>query len=264
MALALLIYAFGFNREQPEFSGLKEQFVEKQPEALKTLDRKVHVLKRLQAGATEPPALTATGIDNGIDVKPSAFADAATASDEQPQIHLYPLGDEIRQEPPTADHRVAEQLQMEAESLEREIEELIFEQAELFDRLQDFDELDRAEAIPKLSTSGEGLDIIIGALAFDPDPEIRMAAAQRLSEAKGFATINGLINAIDDPEPEVSLQAIISLVNIGDRSVIQTMQQVREHHSDPAIQEALEEGIRAIAYSARMDSDGIERVPNFR
>lgn len=196
-------------------------------------DQKVHVLARLYVGETQAPAAT------------------ALPDDETTGFEASEVVDESCWEPPLIDDQVVEGLQ-------REVEELMIEQAELFDRVESSASQVRAETIPEISIAGEGLDVILDALALNPDPEVRAAAAKRLTTAKGYATMDGLINALDDPAQEVALQAIRSLVTIGDRSIILNMQNMLDRHSDPTVQQALDEGIHALKFSVRMESDGIE------
>jgi hypothetical protein len=195
-------------------------------------DRKLHVLVRLHVGETQ------------------ASAAMAPPADEM-EFEANAVADESWWEPPLIDDQGVDGLQ-------REVEELMIAQAELFDRVESSDSQVRAETIPEIPIAGEGLDVILDALALNPDPEVRAAAAKRLATAKGYATMDCLINALDDPVPEVALQAIRSLVAIGDRSVILNMQNVLDRHSDPTVQQALEEGIQAIEFSVRTESDGIE------
>ena len=111
---------------------------------------------------------------------------------------------------------------------DRAVEDLVVEKSDLFDRAASSTSQIRSEAIEEFTLAGEGLDEVLESLAFDPDPEVRTAAAQRLAEVKGFATIIGLVQAIDDPSSEVAQQAIRSLVVIGDRSVVPYMQHALE------------------------------------
>lgn len=196
-------------------------------------DRKVHILARLHVGETQAPAATALP-DDETGFEASAVADES-----------------CWEPPPLIDDQVVD-------GLLREVEELMIEQAELFDRVESSASQVRAETIPEISIAGEGLEVILDALALNPDQDVRAAAAKRLATAKGYATMDGLINALDDPAPEVALQAIRSLVAIGDRSVILNMQNMLDRHSDPTVQQALDEGIHALKFSVRMESDGIE------
>jgi HEAT repeat protein len=171
--------------------------------------------------------------------------------DDETEFEARAVTDESWLEPPLIDDQVVEGLQ-------REVEELMIEQAELFDRVENSVPQVRAEAIPEIPIAGEGLDVILDALVLNPDTEVRSAAAKQLATAKGYAAMDGLINALDDPAPEVALQAIRSLVAIGDRSVILNMQNTLDRHSDPTVQQAIEEGIQALEFSVRTESDGIE------
>lgn len=195
-------------------------------------DRKVHVLARLHVGETQASAATAP-------------------PDDETEFEARAVADESWCEPPLIDDLIVEGLQ-------REVEELMIAQAELLDRVENSAPQVRAEAILEIPIAGEGLDVILDALALNSDPEVRVAAAQRLATAKSYATMDGLINALDDSVPEVALQAIRSLVTIGDRSVILNMQNILDRHFDPTVQQALEEGIQALEFSVRTESDGIE------
>jgi hypothetical protein len=206
-------------------------------------DRKVHFLARLRVGNT-------VGSTEDRDVEAIAHYKVETHHDET-EIGSRFAADEDGQERPPIDHEIFEDLQ-------REVEDLVIEQFDLFDRAASSTSQIRSEAIKEFTLAGEGLDVVLESLAFDPDPEVRTAAAQRLAEVKGFATIIGLVQALDDPSSEVAQQAIRSLVAIGDRSVVPYMQHALEQQSDPSFQQTIEAGIQAIRYRDRMDSDGIE------
>jgi hypothetical protein len=197
-------------------------------------DREIHHLARLRVGEIK-----------GVP------ADKAIPPDDETKTKTPLLADENWRAPPPVDDETFD-------GLLGEVEELVIEEADLFDRAASTAAVVRAEAIEEVPVAGEGLEVVLDTLALDEDPEVRAAAALRLAEAEGFATINSLISAIEDPSPEVAQQAIHSLVAIGDRSVVSYLQDALEQHSDPTVQQALEEGIRTIWFSVRMDSDEIE------
>jgi hypothetical protein len=145
-----------------------------------------------------------------------------------------------------------------ADALHQEVQALIEHQIEFVNRTESATDQIRADSIQEIPSSGEGLHLLLDTLALDPEPKVRAAAAKRLSSARGFETMNGLIDAIYDPAHEVALEAIEALTAMGDQSVILSLESALNHQLDPAVQQALKRGIRSLEFSTRMASDGIE------
>jgi len=194
-------------------------------------ERRAHVLAKLRVGKPEPPAVAAT--------PPQAttpFETRDTVSENQPPP------------PPIDDPSI--------EDLRYQVEELGGALNETFERSASANSRVRTDAISEVPVAGEGLDVLLDALALDSDPEVRAAAAQRLAAGQGFAATAGLVDALNDPAPEVTLQAIDSLVAIGDRSVLWDLQNALGQTSDPQLQRGLEEAIQTLQSNVGMLADG--------
>jgi hypothetical protein len=194
-------------------------------------ERRAHVLVKLRAGKPDPPAVAATPPE-----ATTSFEAGATVS-----VNQSPP-------PPIDDPSI--------EDLRYQIEELGGALDETFDRSASENSRVRADAILELPLAGEGLDVVLDALALDSDPEVRAAAAQRLAAGRGFAATAGLVDALNDPAPEVTLQAVDSLVAIGDRSVLWDLKDALGQTSDPRLQRALQEAIQTLQSNVGMLADG--------
>jgi hypothetical protein len=193
--------------------------------------QRVHVVAELRVGEPETPAVAAAPPEAK---RSSEKTIAASASASPP--------------PRTDDPSV--------EDLRYQIEDLALEQEEAFDRTVDASSQVRADVISEMHVTGEGLDVILDALALDSDPEVRAAAARRLASAEGFAATAGLLEALNDSAPEVALQAIDSLVAIGDRTVVWNLKETAEQTSNPQTQRALRDAIQTLQASVGMVADG--------
>jgi hypothetical protein len=116
-------------------------------------------------------------------------------------------------------------------------------EALLLDQLGDADPELRADAVFGLPIGGEGeqgverLRRVAQVLADDPDPRVRMAAAQRLGESDSRDSVASLVAALSDPDREVVLEAIEALEDIDDASVIPDLEALLRD-PDPGIREA--------------------------
>jgi len=84
------------------------------------------------------------------------------------------------------------------------------------------------------------LGTLLGVLASDPDPAVRVAAADLLAESKRGEAIDGLLLALGDPSREVVLQALETLALVGEREVVPSIEPLLDN-SDPEIRKAAEE-----------------------
>jgi hypothetical protein len=62
---------------------------------------------------------------------------------------------------------------------------------------------ERRRGISAINPQGEGLAVLLRSLANDPDPTVRAAAAERLGRSQGYAATRGLVEGLQDPDPEV-------------------------------------------------------------
>jgi hypothetical protein len=126
-------------------------------------------------------------------------------------------------------------------------------EAELLDQLGDGDPEVRVDAVSELPLEGEGeqgeerLERVAQVLTDDPDPRVRMAAAQRLGETDSRNAVAPLVGALSDPEREVVLEAIDALEDIDDPSVIPDLEALLQD-PDPRIREAAEFAIEYLKW----------------
>jgi hypothetical protein len=124
---------------------------------------------------------------------------------------------------------------------------------ELLDQLEDGDPELRADAVSELPLEGEGeqgeerLERMAQVLKDDPDPRVRMAAAQRLGETDARDAVAPLVGALSDPDREVVLEAIDALEDIDDPSVIPDLEALLQD-PDPGIREAAEFAIEYLQW----------------
>lgn len=124
---------------------------------------------------------------------------------------------------------------------------------ELLEQLRDGDPEMRADAVSELPLEGEGargeerLERVAKVLTGDPDPRVRMAAAQRLGESDAQGAVAALVGALADPEREVVLEAIDALEDIDDPSAIPDLEALLQD-PDPGIREAAEFAIEYLQW----------------
>jgi len=99
---------------------------------------------------------------------------------------------------------------------------------------------DRVDQIESLDAAGDDLGTLLGVLAGDPDPAVRVAAADLLAESERTEAIDGLLLALEDPSREVVLQALETLALVGERDIVPSIEPLLDH-SDAEIREAAEE-----------------------
>jgi hypothetical protein len=91
----------------------------------------------------------------------------------------------------------------------------------------------RAE-ISKLNAAGDDLESVLAALESDPDPAVRVAAADLLAESQRREAIDGLLRALEDPSAEVVVQALETLALVGEADIVPWVEPLLDH-PDPAI-----------------------------
>lgn len=134
---------------------------------------------------------------------------------------------------------------MEVSSEERKLKKDLFQHLDIESRL---------DLLTEMSPVGVDLQHISNALLNDSDPKVRAAAAKRLSFSENYSATSSLLTALSDHDETVVIEAVNSLIKLGDRSVL------------PLIEEKLispSENIKASLATAReafnkpvgMDSD---------
>jgi len=99
---------------------------------------------------------------------------------------------------------------------------------------------ERVYQIESLDAEGDDLGTLLTTLASDPDPAVRVAAADLLAESERGEAIDGLLLALGDPSREVVLQALETLALVGEREVVPAIEPLLDH-ADAEIREAAEE-----------------------
>lgn len=91
-----------------------------------------------------------------------------------------------------------------------------------------------------LDADGDDLDTLLDTLASDPDPAVRAAAADMLAETERSEAIDGLLQALEDPSPEVVVQALETLALVGTQDILPAIKPLLDSDNDE-IREAAED-----------------------
>ncbi len=92
----------------------------------------------------------------------------------------------------------------------------------------------RLAEISKLKAAGDDLESVLDALENDPDPAVRVAAADLLAESERREAIDGLLRALEDPSKEVVVQALQTLSLVGEADIIPWVEPLLDN-PDPEI-----------------------------
>jgi len=111
----------------------------------------------------------------------------------------------------------------------------------------------RAE-ISKLNAAGDDLESVLDALENDPDPAVRVAAADLLAESERREAIDGLLRALEDPSKEVVVQALQTLSLVGGVDIIPWVEPLLDH-PDPEISGPAEDTIYFASEGVDDESD---------
>ncbi len=122
---------------------------------------------------------------------------------------------------------VGDALQRALKALHDETDPMSEEEA--LRRIEDADAETRMRAVLALEGEGEGLAALVRVIERDPDPRVRAAATVGLEESEEFAAVQALVDALDDPHPEVVVEAIDSLEFAGDASVVPSLEPLLAH-----------------------------------
>jgi HEAT repeat protein len=98
----------------------------------------------------------------------------------------------------------------------------------------------RRTEISKLNAAGDDLESVLDALESDPDPAVRVAAADLLAESQRREAIDGLLRALEDPSPEVVVQALQTLSLVGEADIIPWIEPLLDN-PNPEISRAAED-----------------------
>lgn len=115
----------------------------------------------------------------------------------------------------------------------------------------------RYRTILELSGTGRDLDTIRDILALEDEPVLRAAALERLGVSPSFAGTTMLLGALDDPSSIVRSDALRTLVDSGDRSLLPIL--TERFHSLPAgsARDHFEEHLRRLELGVTMQMDGL-------
>jgi hypothetical protein len=91
---------------------------------------------------------------------------------------------------------------------------------------------ERARAVARLDPDGPELDALSLALRDDPSPAVRRTAARVLAGGRGLHTHPVLLEALDDPDPEVVV------------AVIEALEDAYDDHPVPEIRERVAESVQ--------------------
>jgi hypothetical protein len=119
--------------------------------------------------------------------------------------------------------------------------------AEALSRLHDADPDVRIRSVSFLEPRGDGLERLRELAAGDPEARVRAAAVSQLGEGGSYGALEGLVEALGDPDAEVVLEAIDEIAFQGDASLVAHLEPLVDH-ADPRIAEAAGEAIAFIAF----------------
>jgi hypothetical protein len=112
----------------------------------------------------------------------------------------------------------------------------------------------RLAEISKLKAAGDDLESVLDALENDPDPAVRVAAADLLAESERREAIDGLLRALEDPSKEVVVQALQTLSLVGGVDIIQWVEPLLDN-PDPEISGPAEDTIYFASEGVDDESD---------
>ena len=143
---------------------------------------------------------------------------------------------------PTALRKRDQVTETRSDQTESNSDEYSAEQAEVLADLNDPDPEVRADAIFWVDLDGEVLEQMISLLKSEPDAEVRASIVERLGDEESPAAIAAVTGALQDPDPEVVLQAIEVLEFDAEGWLIPELERLLAH-PDPEVREAAEDAI---------------------
>jgi hypothetical protein len=112
----------------------------------------------------------------------------------------------------------------------------------------------RLKEISKLKAAGDDLESVLDALESDPDPAVRVAAADLLAESERREAVDGLLRALEDPSKEVVVQALQTLSLVGEADIIPWIEPLLDN-PDPEISGPAEEAKYFVSEGVDEESD---------
>jgi len=119
--------------------------------------------------------------------------------------------------------------------------------AEALSRLRDPDPDQRIRSVSFLEPRGDGLERLRALATSDPEARVRAAAVSQLGEGESYGAVEGLVEALGDPDAEVVLEAIDEIAFQDDRSLVAHLEPLLAH-TNPRIAEAAGEAIAFIEF----------------
>lgn len=113
----------------------------------------------------------------------------------------------------------------------------------------------KLQTIDSLSSNGDDLVFIQSVATTDQDPEVRAAAAKRLSGVNNYAAVDTLVAALEDENPKVALTALTALKKTQDRSLIPILKSKSESLGDGVLETHFSDAIRSLEYSKGVSLD---------
>ena len=117
--------------------------------------------------------------------------------------------------------------------------------AEALSRLRDADPDQRIRSVSFLEPRRDGLERLRELAKSDPEARVRAAAVSQFGEGESYGALEGLVEALRDPDAEVVLEAIDEIAFQDDPSLVAHLEPLLAN-TDPRIAEAAREAIAFI------------------
>jgi hypothetical protein len=196
--------------------------------------RDAHVLARVSAGEGR---LGAHGLAGWV---------AEHAAAKAPTPRLRDLARSKLSEKPPSQRWAHPVVKLMPEERERRLEAARAREAQALEQLASASAVDRAAAVEDVDIDGPGRDRVRALASEDPDPAVRSAAVERLSEDESADAFDAMQRALSDPAPQVVRAAIEGLDFRGDAAAIPQLERVATQHPDPEIRELATDAIDSL------------------
>jgi HEAT repeat protein len=167
--------------------------------------------------------------------EPEAAAQAQAQEPEKKKARADAIREKLRS---MREGRLSDEQRAE---LDARREEKARSQADLLEQLRSSTPDMRIEAVNGIDPEGPALTSLIALLADDPDARVRAAVAEQLGNADGYAAIDALFGALDDPDPTVVLKILDSLQFVCDETCAPVLRSKCLNHPDAKVREACAE-----------------------
>jgi hypothetical protein len=190
------------------------------------VERQAHVIARVDVGAAAlaAPAQVAAAQPPAPAASDGRWSRRHARSDEDGRVHLWHRREQID---PEERERRREERRVKAEAA---LEQLASPASDA-----------RAAALGDVDMNGPARDQVFVLAAEDPDPAVRVAALDRLSEEDSGAALEAIHRALADPAPEVVRAAIGALDIVGDETSLPYLHTLAEQHPDPDVRKLARE-----------------------